>query len=430
MTEWKPISELFDYEKGTLQSSKCTPGKYTFITASAEWKTHNSFTHDCEALIFAMAASGSLGRTHYFNGKFISSDLCFILTPKKGLRLDLTFYHRLFNFFRVDIVKKTATGTSKLAINRTNFGEYKLPYFDYEHQLKFKDKMESINPVAEEFLSGIDNQLSFLRQLRQQVLQEAIEGKLTVEWRKKHPELVSCENHASKLLEKIKAEKERLIKEGKIRNETSIPLVPDVARQFILPNGWTWCRLGDICFKITDGFHNTPPKIKEGVPYISATHVKEGKIYWEDCYLVSEKYHKEMWNKTYPKKGEILIVNIGAGCGASAIIDVDYEFSFKNTAILKFNQQLILNRYLLYYLNFVKELNYIELTQGGLQPFLSLKILNNIFIPLPPRAEQQTVVERIDKLMSMIDKLEKQVIARKEQSELLMQSVLREAFSN
>jgi len=129
MGEWKTIEDLFDFEKGTLQSSKCTPGKYTFITAAEEWKTHESYTHDCEALVFAMAASGSLGRTHYVNGKFISSDLCFILTPKKELKLDLLFYYRLFNFLRRDIVKKTATGTSKLAINQTNFGAYRLPFF-------------------------------------------------------------------------------------------------------------------------------------------------------------------------------------------------------------------------------------------------------------------------------------------------------------
>jgi type I restriction enzyme S subunit len=69
MAEWLPICDLFEFGKGTLQSSKCTPGPYTFITAAEDWKTHTEFTHDCEALIFAMAASGSLGRTHYFKGK-------------------------------------------------------------------------------------------------------------------------------------------------------------------------------------------------------------------------------------------------------------------------------------------------------------------------------------------------------------------------
>ncbi len=91
------IDEIFSFEKGLLQSTKCVPGDFDFITASSEWKTHNEYTHDCEALIFAAAASGSLGRTHYVNGKFVSSDLCFIITPKdqENLPVDLKFYHIL-----------------------------------------------------------------------------------------------------------------------------------------------------------------------------------------------------------------------------------------------------------------------------------------------------------------------------------------------
>ena len=92
MGKWLPISELFYFEKGSLQSSKSTAGNFPFITAAETWKTHETFTHNCEALIFAMAASGSLGRTHYIKGKFISSDLCFILTPKENKELDLLVF--------------------------------------------------------------------------------------------------------------------------------------------------------------------------------------------------------------------------------------------------------------------------------------------------------------------------------------------------
>jgi type I restriction enzyme S subunit len=69
---------------------------------------------------------------------------------------------------------------------------------------------------------------------------------------------------------------------------------------FEIPNNWTWCRLGEVCLKITDGFHNTPPKISKGFPYISATHVKSDKIDWNNCHFVAEQYHRELWNKTYP----------------------------------------------------------------------------------------------------------------------------------
>ena len=132
--------------------------------------------------------------------------------------------------------------------------------------------------------------------------------------------------------------------------------------------------------------------------------------------------------KTYPQKGELLVVNIGAGCGTPAIIDVDFEFSFKNTAILKFNQSLISNKLLFFYFLLRKEEIYTELTKGGLQPFLSLKILNEINIPLPPLSEQQAIVSKLDELMRTCDELEASIRTSQQQNEMLLQQVLREAL--
>lgn len=139
------IKDLFHFEKGGLQSSKCTPGEYDFITAAAEWKTHNEYSHECEALIFAAAASGSLGRTHFVNGKFISSDLCFIITPKDPVKypIDLKFYHLIFQAFKDEIVRNTKAGTSKEAIGLTAFGNYELPYFNIEKQQEVKEQFVS-----------------------------------------------------------------------------------------------------------------------------------------------------------------------------------------------------------------------------------------------------------------------------------------------
>jgi len=420
MVEWKPIDELFNFEKGSLQSSKCTPGKYTFITAAEEWKTHSSYTHDCEALIFAMAASGSLGRTHYIKGKFISSDLCFILTPKKGMRLDLTFYHRLFNFLRSDIVKKTATGTSKLAINQTNFGAYRLPYFDYDHQLIFRDKIEKINSISESYSQGLEEQLSLFKKLRQAILQEAIEGKLTADWRKKHPELISGENHASKLLEKIKAEKEQLIKEGKIKKEKPIAPIKDAEKPFDLPEGWVWCRFGNICEISTN---NVSPFDYQNHPHIAPDNIEkctgkllEYKTVKEDNVIsVNHLFYPGMivYSKVRPRLRKVTEVDFEGLCSADM-----YPLTPK-----------INKRYLktVMLTNFFDSEVY-KFDNRVKMPKINQDQLNTIPIPIPSLAEQKAIVERVDKLMAMIDELEKQVNERKDKSERLMQSVLREAF--
>ena len=263
-------------------------------------------------------------------------------------------------------------------------------------------------------------QLDLLKKLRQQILQDAVQGKLVPQDPNDEP--------AIKLLERIKAEKEKLVREKKVKKEKPLTPIKPEEIPFEIPESWVWCRLGEICFKITDGFHNTPPKIGSGIPYISATHVKSDKIDWENCDYVAENFHRELYNKAYPQKGELLVVNIGAGSATPAIIDVTYEFSFKNTAILKFNQELLCNNYLFYYFLLSRENIYDTLTQGGLQPFLSLKILNNITLPLPPRHEQNQIVAKIKQLMTLCDELEQSVQQNQKYTQELLQVALKEAL--
>jgi type I restriction enzyme S subunit len=427
MAEWKPIEELFDFEKGSLQSSKCTPGKYTFITAAEEWKTHKSHSHDCEALIFAMAASGSLGRTHYVNGKFISSDLCFILTSKKGLKLDLPFYYRLFNFLRRDIVKKTATGSSKLAINQTNFGAYKLPYFGYDHQVRFRDKIESIAGINEEFSNQINEQLEHLKQLRQAILQEAVEGKLTAKWRKQHPELISGENHASKLLEKIKSEKERLVKEGKIKKGKVLPPITDTEKPSDLPDGWVGCRLAEIANGFQYGSSDKSSKSGK-VPVLRMGNLQNGSIDWNNLVYTSD--NKEI-SKYILRSGDLLFnrTNSRELVGKTAIFTG--ENAIYAGYLVRFHMADEINDYCTNYtMNSAYHRDWCNMVKADAlgQSNINATKLRNYVFPLAPIKEQNAIVERVDKLMVMIGELEKQVTERKEQSEMLMQSVLREAF--
>lgn len=149
------IGDLFEVEKGNLQSSKNTDGEFDFITASETWKKHKSYTHNCEAVIFAMGASGSLGRTHYVNGKFIASDLCFILTPKKNSDkpVNLKFYYSYLGLIREKIVSDIAKGAAKKAINAKDFKNYQIPYLKIETQNKIVEEVKKINGLIENELS-------------------------------------------------------------------------------------------------------------------------------------------------------------------------------------------------------------------------------------------------------------------------------------
>ena len=291
---------------------------------------------------------------------------------------------------------------------------------DIEKQKEFVDLSIKNSSIIKkiEFVNS-DNQ-DLVKRLRQSILQDAIQGKLVPQDPNDEP--------ASELLKKIKAEKDQLIKEKKIKKSKDLAPIMDNEISFDLPKGWEWVRLGEICTKITDWFHNTPKKLNEWYKYVSATHIRENCIDRKNCLFVWKKDFEELYKKTYPKKWEILITNRWAWCWTPSIIDIDDEFTFQNAALIWFNQSLLNNRYIYWYLlNFRSQLMD-EFVRWWAQPMLSNIILWDVILPLPPVVEQHRIVAKVDELMKYCDWLEIQITEAKENGEKLMESVLGEVF--
>ncbi|MBQ0089032.1 MAG: N-6 DNA methylase [Prevotellaceae bacterium] len=146
-----PFDKLFIWESGTLQSEAADDdGEYDFVTASETWKKHSNYSKDCEALVYAVSAGGSLGRTHYVNGKFIASNLCLVMTPKdpKTYPLNLRFYSFYLNHIRKQIVRDIADGTSKLTINPDDLRGYYINYYPIDEQNRLvKEYEDSVIPA-------------------------------------------------------------------------------------------------------------------------------------------------------------------------------------------------------------------------------------------------------------------------------------------
>jgi len=416
------IGDIFNVEKGLVQSSKNVEGQFDFITASAEWKTHNEYSHDCEALVFAAGAAGSLGRTHYVNGKFIASDLCFVLTPKDNLidKVDLKFYFYYFNLNKDTIVKNTATGTSKLAINMKNFINYCIPLPSIEYQKLGRERIEEVEPKINELDLIFEKNLTYITRLRQSILQEAVQGKLVPQDPNDEP--------ASILLERIKEEKERLVKEGKIKKEKPLPPISEDEIPYELPEGWEWCRLQE-AIDVRDGTHDTPKYVESGgYPLVTGKDFYSGKLEFSQTKYISKEDYEKIILRSKVDRGDILFSMIGGNIGSMVIFEEDIEIAIKNVALFKkYYEGSVDNKYLFYFLK--ANINNIKtLSKGGAQPFVSLNILRNYLFALPPFEEQKRIVEKVDQLMALCDELEKNTEQSKKDSELLMQSVLQEAF--
>lgn len=140
------FGDLFDTSvTGTLQSENAEQeGEFDFITAAETWKKHTSYAYDCEAIVYAVGAEGSLGRAHYVNGKFIASTLCLVLTPKDKEKypIDLEFYAYYLMAIREKLVSALKNGTSKLTIKPLELANYPIEYFDLPTQRDQKKKIK------------------------------------------------------------------------------------------------------------------------------------------------------------------------------------------------------------------------------------------------------------------------------------------------
>ena len=256
--------------------------------------------------------------------------------------------------------------------------------------------------------------------MRQTILTLAVRGILVPQDANDEP--------ASELLNRIAKEKFRLIAEKKLKHQKELVPINSADLPFEVHAGWSWSKADDVFLNITDGFHNTPTPVAEGFPYVTAKHVRPRKIDFHNCLRVDVKNHRELFSKTRVKRGDILIVNIGAGCGTPAMVDVDYEFSFKNVAIVNL-PSIMDGHYVLLFLMHYRGIVFDELIKGGAQPFLGLGMLREMLIPLPPLAEQRRIVAKVDALMTLCDRLEASLNAVAETRRRLLDAVLAEALT-
>jgi len=436
MSEWKKvkIGDIFSIEKGSLQSSKCTPGQYDFITAATDWKTHNSFDHECEAIVYAVAASGSLGRAHYVNGKFIASDLCFILTEKdkKQYPINFLFYQIVFEMLRDEIVSKTKTGTSKESINRGNFSNYEIPYFPIEFQLANYQKFVNAKNTIKSLLEESEVQKNYIKQLRQNILQEAIEGKLTADWRKSHPVIKGNPDYdAEALFEQI--QKERINE----KKQKELSPITDEEKPFEIPEGWKWVRLGEVA-EILGGYaYKSYDFQTEGKNLVLRLgNIRTGFLRYEASpAFISD----ELASETHDFKvleNDILVTMTGTRGKKDYLYILRITKEHISRYDMFLNQRLASIR-----LYFDSNYGYLTLENEGLkepifnsatgsanQANIGMGALQDWLIPLPPLAEQKEIVARVEQLLQTVAALEAQIAEREQLTKTLFQSILKEAF--
>ena len=236
--------------------------------------------------------------------------------------------------------------------------------------------------------------------LKNSILQLAIQGKLVPQDPNDEP--------ADILYVKIQSEKQKLIKEGKIKKDKPLPPITDDEIPFAIPSTWKWVRFGDIIFKLTDGTHSTPKYTNQGVPFISVKDLSSGYINFSNTKFISEEEHNILSARCNPEKGDLLLTKVGT-TGIPVIVDTDREFSlFVSVALVKLSKSNINLDFLkLLILSPLVQEQVAENTKGVGNKNWVIKDIANTFFPLPPFAEQKRIVDKIEELEPLVKQYDK-----------------------
>ena len=261
--------------------------------------------------------------------------------------------------------------------------------------------------------------------LRQAILQLAVMGKLVPQDANDEP--------AAGLLERIKKEKERLIKEGKIKKEKSLPEIIADELEYNIPQQWAWSRLTDICELITDGTHQTPNYTDTGRIFLSAQNVKPFRFMPEVHRFVSEADYQGYIKSRKPEFEDILLTRVGAGIGEGAVIDQKLDFAiYVSVALIRPVKKFIDPYYLTIWLNSPSGTHKSSINtygKGVSQGNLNLGLIRKFIVSLPPYQEQKRIVTKVDKLMKLCDELETKLTQTQTESEKIINAVVKQLLT-
>ena len=327
----------------------------------------------------------------------------------------ILFREYLYYFFLFDKtqVKASTTGSTMVHVSMENMKPRLIPIPSVNEQKRIVHEIENIIPLIERYgtfqnkKETLDSNIK--ASLKKSILQEAIQGNLVPQ--------ITEEGTAQELLEQIKAEKQKLVKEGKLKKSALNDSVIfkgddnkyyeqigkkclDITEQipFEIPNSWTWARMG----QIGDwGAGSTPQRTNPNYYGGNILWLKTGELNNGIVYDTEEKITQKAFQDCslrMNKIGDVLIAMYGATIGKLAIVGKELT---TNQACCGCTPYVVFNWYLFYFLMASRD-TFIKKGEGGAQPNISRVKLVEHLIPLPPLREQKRIVQKIEQLMQLL----------------------------
>ena len=292
----------------------------------------------------------------------------------------LYLYYILVSEYFQHLIRSNASATTLPILNKSNFSKLRIPLPPLSEQQRIVEEIERWFKLIDIIEQGKADLQTTIKQAKNKILELAIHGKLVPQDPNDEP--------ASELLKRVNPKAE---------------ITCDNEHSRKLPYNWCLCNLGDVCM-LENGFAFSSDQYKaKGTPLIRISNIKDNEISLSSCVFINEGYEE----KYIVHSGDLLIAMSGATTGKMGIYNQKYvAYLNQRVGNIKIvDSNLLFDKYRNYFL-FSQKNKILELAYGGAQPNISGKVINSLFVPLPPIAEQKRIVKKIEELFLVIDTVE------------------------
>ena len=428
--EWVRLGSAFAIEMGQSPAGNTVSGNCSgtefhqgkvffgekYIKASDQYTSSpTKFAPKNSVLLCVRAPVGKVNITD--RELCIGRGLCAII-PLAGMPLLFAYY--LLAAYE-NIFVKQATGTTFVAITAETVKNQLIPMPPLAEQQRIADLIERLIPYVDEYgkaESAVDQlNCHFPEALKKSILQEAVQGKLVPQDPSDEP--------AEALLERIRAEKQRLIKEGKIKKDKhesaifrrdnshyekldGVERCIDDELPFEIPENWRWCRLKSIVNVVSARRVHQSDWRSEGVPFYRAREIGKladtGSV--DNELFITEALYTEFASSGVPHPGDLMVTAVGT-LGKTYIVKDSDRFYYKDASVICFENFGKINPTylkLLMYSPYMEE-QIKQNSAGTTVGTITIVKANEYLIPLPPLMEQQRIVDQAERLQIHINKL-------------------------
>lgn len=417
------LGDICSITKGETGIMKAIPGPYAMVTLGDTNKTHNEYQFDADAVIIPLVSStghghASMRQVKYQEGKFALGNILCAVIPNDDNFVLAKYLQIYLHLYRNELLVSQMKGMANVSLPMNRIADVQVEIPDIEKQRKIVEIEKKVTQNSVKLHQLFSEQKGLASKLKQTVLHNAIQGKLTAEWRKEHP----AEEPASELLKRIKLEKQQMIASGKLKKEKPLEPIKPEEIPFEIPESWTWGRGIEVFLPMKsakprgeffkyidiDSIDNTTCTVKEPKNISVANAPSRASRYTEQGDL--------LFSMVRPYLRNIAIVPEN-DCIASSGFFVCHP----TKAILsKYCYWLMLSPYVIDGLmNYMKGIN---------SPSINKEHIEHYLFPLPPPSEQQEIVRRIDAIMNTVNSLENQISESERTSEELLKAIVGEVM--